>query len=129
MREVLPTAPSPAMQIFTFMISVGIVIAPCPRPAVARIVRRPSLLAFGGGGRPAPEARVQSSPGGAAGEARASSPPPGHPPEAARQERFEARPRLVQARDPAVPVNERRAMGFLQGALRGLQLREEIARA
>src|SRR5436309_1401638 len=58
-----------------------------------------------------------------------SSPPPVHPPEAARQERLEDRPGLIEARDPTVPVDERGTMGLLQGPLDRFHLREEIPRA
>src|SRR2546427_4403890 len=58
-----------------------------------------------------------------------SPPPPVHPPEAARQERLEDRPGLIEARDPTVPVDERGTMGLLQGPLDRFHLREEIPRA
>src|SRR2546426_9960819 len=37
-----------------------------------------------------------------------------HPSEAARQERLEDRPGLIEACDPTVPIDERWAVGFLQ---------------
>src|SRR2546427_10268690 len=51
-----------------------------------------------------------------------------HPSEAARQERLEDRPGLIEACDPTVPIDERWAVGFLQSPLDGLHLREQVPR-
>src|SRR5207249_11977978 len=81
------------------------------------------------GGWPSGAVREQSRPHGRRRRLAPSSPPPVHPPEATGQERLEDRPGRIEARDPTVPVDERGAMGLLQGSLDGFHLREEIPRA
>src|SRR5881397_4387284 len=84
--------------------------------------------AVSGGKRPHRRLGRSRSSGPAARTVARSSPPSVHPPEASRQERIEDRPRLIEARDPTVPVDERRTVGLLQGPLDRFHLREEIPR-
>src|SRR2546428_8459831 len=77
------------------------------------------------GGRP-PGTRPRSrSSGPAACDVDGSSPPPMHPSEAARQERLDDRPGLIETCDPTVPIDERWAGGFLRSPLDGLLRREQ----